>query len=265
MKNMNSIKAIVRAIEYESRRHITALETGCEKLIQETRRWDDDAGMSFSMREKEEAADYRYFPNPELMPVCIDEEWIERVRSSLPEPAHERFERMTKQLSLPEHDSRVITGSLNLSKVFDGVLEHLGRPKEVANWIIGDLLSIAKAGGVADDDIAIDAGKFAKVIELVDNKTINRAMGKRLLAKVFEEGADPEAYVREHSLGMVSDEGLIETAIREVLAENEKSVKEYRGGSQKVFGFLVGQAMKKTGGKADPRSVNEMLKTMLGA
>jgi len=265
MKNMNSIKAIVRAIEYESQRHVTALETGCERLIQETRRWDDDAGMSFSMREKEEAADYRYFPNPELMPVYIDGEWIERVRASLPEPAHERFERMSKQLSLPEHDCRVITGSLNLSKIFDGVLGRLGRPKEAANWIIGDLLSIAKAGSVADDDIEIDAGKFAKVIELVDNKTINRAMGKKLLAKVFEEGVDPEADVKEHSLGMVSDEGLIESAVREVLAENERSVKEYRGGSQKVFGFLVGQAMKKTGGKADPRSVNEMLKTMLDA
>ena len=265
IKNMNSLKAIARAIEYESQRHINALETGCEKLIQETRRWDDANGMSFSMREKEEAADYRYFPNPEVMPVHIDEEWIASVRAALPEPAHERFERMTKQLNLPEHDSRVITGSLNLSRIFDGMLKHFDRPKEVANWIMGDLLAMAKAGGITDDDIVIDIGRFAKVVKLVDDRTVNRTMGKKLLAKVFEEGLDPEDYVRENALGMVSDEGLLESAIREVLAENEKSVKEYRSGSQKVFGFFVGQVMKKTGGKADPQSVNELLKSMLNA
>jgi len=265
IKNMNSLKAIARAIEYESQRHINALETGCEKLIQETRRWDDASGMSFAMREKEEAADYRYFPNPELMPVHIDSGWIERVRAALPEPAHERFERMTRRLNLPEHDSRVITGSLNLSKIFDGMLEHFDRPKEVANWIMGDLIAMAKAGGIADDDIEIDVVKFAKVIRLVDDKTVNRTVGKKLLAKVFEEGVDPESYIKENALGIVSDEGLIESAIREVMSENEKSVKEYRNGSQKVFGFLVGQVMKKTGGKADPKAVNELLRTMLDA
>ena len=263
IKNMNSLKAIARAIEYESERHINALETGAEVLVQETRRWDDDAGMTFSMREKEEAADYRYFPNPELMPVAIDKAWIESVRASLPEPAHVRFERMTSELGLPEYDSEIITGSLNLCRIFDEVLANVNKPKEVVNWIMGDLLSISKAAGVGDDDIGIDCAKFAKVIELVDKKTINRAVGKKLLVKVFEEGVDPEAYVEENSLGMVSDTGLIESAIKEVLAENEKSVNEYRNGSQKVFGFLVGQAMKKTAGKADPKTVNELLKKML--
>ena len=263
IKNMNSLKAIARAIEYESQRHITALETGCEKLIQETRRWDDDIEMSFSMREKEEAADYRYFPNPELMPVKIDAQWIERVRASLPEPAHQRFERMTKQLSLPEYDSKVITGSLNLSLIFDGVLAHFDKPKEVANWVMGDLLSIAKAAGVSDEDITIDCEKFAKILKLVDEKTINRAVGKKILTKVFEDDVDPEEYVSENALGMVSDAGLLESSIREVLAENEKSVLEYKAGSQKVFGFIVGQVMKKTAGKADPGAVNELLRKML--
>jgi len=263
IKNMNSIKAIVRAIEYESQRHIDALETGCETLIQETRRWDDDSGMTFSMREKEEAADYRYFPNPELMPIYIDEEWIEKVRASLPEPAHQKYERMTKQLGLPEPDSRIITGSLNLSRIFDETLKHYDKPREVVNWIIGDLFSIAKAAGTSDDDIVIDCGKFAKIIKMTDDKTINRAMGKKLLTKVLEEGIDPEAYVKENALGMVSDAGFLETAIREVLDANEKSVNEYRGGNQKVLGFFVGQVMKKTAGKADPRSVNELLVKML--
>jgi len=263
IKNMNSLKAIARAIEYESRRHINALETGCETLIQETRRWDDDNGMSFSMREKEEAADYRYFPNPELMPIYIDEEWIQSVRSTLPELAHEKFERMTKQLGLPEHDSTVITGSLNLSRIFDETLGYYDKPKEVVNWIMGDLLSITKLAGKSDDEIIIDCEKLAKVIKMVDDKIVNRSIGKKLLIKVFEEGVDPEAYVRENALGMVSDTGFLETAIREVLAANEKTVREYKQGSQKVFGFLVGQVMKKTAGKANPRSVNELLLKIL--
>jgi aspartyl-tRNA(Asn)/glutamyl-tRNA(Gln) amidotransferase subunit B len=219
--------------------------------------------MSFSMREKEEAADYRYFPNPELMPIHIDEQWIELVRKELPTPAHVRFERMTKELNLPEYDSGIITSSLNLCHIFDGVLEGANKPKEVVNWIMGDLLSITKAAGVADDDIEIDCAKFAQVIKLVDDKTINRAVGKKLLIKVYEDSIDPIAYVEENSLGMVSDTGVLESAIKEVLENNEKSVNEYRAGSQKVFGFLVGQVMKKTAGKADPQTVNEMLKKML--
>jgi len=263
IKNMNSLKAIARAIEYESQRHIDALETGSEKLIQETRRWDDDVGMSYSMREKEEAADYRYFPNPELMPVHIDDAWIENVRETLPEPAHEKFERMTTMLGLPAHDSKIISGNQNLSRIFDAALEFFNKPKDVSNWIIGELLSIAKDKDINDDDIDIDIGKFARIAELVDESKINRTVGKKVLVKVFEEDIDPDAYVAEHSLAMVSDTGLLETAIREVLAENEKSVAEFRGGSQKVFGFLVGQVMKKTAGKADPRYVNELLTKMI--
>jgi len=263
IKNMNSLKAIVRAIEYESERHINALETGFEQLIQETRRWDDDKGMSFSMREKEEAADYRYFPNPELMPVRIDKAWIDAVAATLPEPAHVRFKHMTTELGLPEYDSGIITSSLNLCHIFDETVSNVNSPKEVVNWIMGDLLSITKAAGVADEDIKIDCGNFAKIISMVEDKKINRATGKKLLAKVYEENIDPEKYVEENGLGMVSDTGLLDSAIREVLENNEKSVNEYKGGSQKVFGFLVGQVMKKTQGKADPQTVNKLLKKAL--
>ncbi|MCL2366097.1 MAG: Asp-tRNA(Asn)/Glu-tRNA(Gln) amidotransferase subunit GatB [Oscillospiraceae bacterium] len=265
IKNMNSLKAIARAIEYESQRHINALETGCEELVQETRRWDDDIGMSFSMREKAQEADYRYFPNPEILPIHIDTSWIDSIERTLPEPAHVRFERMTGVLGLPEYDSGIITGSLNLCRIFDEVLEVINKPKEVVNWIMGDLLSITKASGVGDDDIDIDCKKFAQLIGLVDNKTINRAVGKKVLVKVFEEGIDPEAYVKENALGMVSDTGFLEAAIAEVIKENEKSVSEYRAGSQKVFGFIVGQVMKKTAGKADPQTVNALLRAKLDA
>ena len=263
IKNMNSLKAISRAIGYESARHIDALTGGVETLIQETRRWDDDLGETFSMREKEEASDYRYFPNPEVMPVHIGSDLIERIRAGLPEPAHEKFTRLTTVLGLPDHDSKLISSSLNLSRIFDTTLETTGKPKEVSNWIIGDLLAIAKAAGKGEDDITIDCGKLAAIINLVEKKTINRAVGKKLLVKVFEDDIDPAIYVEENALGMVADTGMLESAIRKVISENEKSVREYRDGSEKVFGFLVGRVMRETGGKADPASVNELLRKML--
>ncbi|MDR2570147.1 MAG: Asp-tRNA(Asn)/Glu-tRNA(Gln) amidotransferase subunit GatB [Oscillospiraceae bacterium] len=259
IKNMNSIKAIARAIEFESGRHIDALETGSERLVQETRRWDDDIGMSYSMREKEEAADYRYFPNPELMPVHIDSDWIELVRAALPESAQEKFVKMTAKLGLPEYDSKIISSNQNLSRIFDETLKYVEKPKDVSNWILGELLAIAKDSDVSDDAIDIDAEKLAKIIRLVNENKINRSVGKKVLIEVFKDNVDPEVYIAEHSLAMVSDTGLLESAIKEVLAENEKSVKEYRDGSKKVFGFLVGQVMKKTAGKADPKTVNELL------
>lgn len=263
IKNMNSLKAIARAIEYESGRHITALETGCETLIQETRRWDDNAGETFAMREKENATDYRYFPNPELMPVYISDEWINEVRESLPEMAHEKYLRMTEKLGLTEYDSKIITGSKNLSVIFDETLKFFNKPKEVVNWIIVDLLSIAKGDNKGEDDIVIDCEKFAKIMNMVDSKIINRTVGKKLLVKVFEDGIDPEAYVKENELGIAADTGFLEHIIREIISENEKSVAEYKNGNQKVIGFFVGKIMKKCEGRADPQYVNELLRKIL--
>ena len=259
IKNMNSLKAIVRAIAYESQRHIDALEIGSEVLIQETRGWNDGKGETFPMREKENATDYRYFPNPEMMPVFISDEWINAVRVDLPESAQEKFDRLTGRLGLSEYDSRIITGSKNLSDIFDETTKYFNKPKEAANWIIVELLSIATGDNRGEDDIAIDCKKFAKLMKLVDDKTINRNVGKKLLIKVLEDGIDPEAYVEENSLGMVSDSDVISNAVREVLSENEKSVNEYKNGNQKVIGFFVGKVMKKLEGKADPKVVNAQL------
>ena len=264
IKNMNSLKAITRAIEYESWRQINALETGSETLVQQTRRWDDDRGETFSMRTKETAADYRYFPNPELMPVHIDDKLIESVRGALPETAQSMLLRMTGELGLPEYDSKIITSSRNLSRIFNETFEFFPIAKEVSNWIIGELLGASNAAGIAEDDIDIDCEKLASLIKLVDDKTINRATAKKLLVTVMEEGIDPVEYVNEHGLGMVADTGLLETAIKEVLAENEKSVADYHSGKEKALGFLVGQVMRKTQGKADPQVVNEMLLEELG-
>ncbi|MDR1669497.1 MAG: Asp-tRNA(Asn)/Glu-tRNA(Gln) amidotransferase subunit GatB [Oscillospiraceae bacterium] len=263
IKNMNSLKAIAAAIAFEAQRHIDALETGRETLVQETRRWDDALGESFSMREKENATDYRYFPNPEILPVRLDGAWIEQIRSALPEPAREKFLRMTGELGLPEVDSRIITGSKNLSDIFDRTLASYGNPREVVNWIIVELLAIAKGDNKGEDDVSVDCVKFAKLIELVDGKTINRSVGKKILQKILQDGVDPEAYVAENNLGLVSDTGLIDRAVQTVLSENEKSAAEVRGGNEKAVGFLMGKLMKSLGGKADPKLVNERLRYWL--
>ena len=263
IKNLNSLKAIASAIAFESQRHINALETGSEVLVQETRRWDDNIGETFSMREKETAADYRYFPNPELMPIEIGDDWIETVRTSLPEPAQDKYTRMTQQLGLSEYDSRIICGSKNLADIFDGTMKHFNTPKEVVNWIIVELLSIAKGDNKGEDDVKIDYRKFAKIMALVDSKTINRTVAKKLLLLVWKDGIDPEQYVQENQLGMVSDTSLIDKAIQEVLSEQTESVNMYKSGNPKPFNFLVGQVMRKLAGKADPKMVNSLLKKHL--
>ncbi|NLK03716.1 MAG: Asp-tRNA(Asn)/Glu-tRNA(Gln) amidotransferase subunit GatB [Clostridiales bacterium] len=263
IKNMNSLKAIAAAINYEAQRQIDALETASEELVQETRRWDDSKGQTFSMRQKEDATDYRYFPNTELMPISIEDKWIEEVRANLPEAAHDRFLRLTEKLGLSEYDSNIITGSKNLSDIFDKTMEYFSKPKEVANWIIVELLSIAKGDNKGEDDVKIDCKKFAKLMELVDSKVINRNVGKDLLSLVLTEDIDPEKYVEENKLGMISDTDMIDKVVQEVLVEFSKSVEEYKEGNQKVFGFLVGQTMRKLGGKANPQLINSLLKKHL--
>lgn len=263
IKNMNSLKAIARAIEFESQRHISALETGCEELVQETRRWDDNKGETYSMRDKEDATDYRYFPNPEILPVHISDEWISEIKDSLPELAHEKYDRLTGCYGLSDYDSKLITSGKNISDIFDRTLEFVDKPKEVANWIIGDLASIAREENKSYDEIEIDCEKFGKIIKMVENKVINRTIGKKVLQLLFRDNIDPESYVRENKLGMITDAGYLENVIKEVLAENEKSVLEYKAGNQKVISFFVGRIMRKTQGKADPGSVNSILRREL--
>ena len=259
MKNMNSLKAIAAAIAFESERHIHALETGSETLVQETRRWDDARGESFAMREKEDATDYRYFPNPELVPIVIDKAWIEQVRASLPETAEAKYARLTGELGLPDYDARQITASRNLSRIFDETTRLFGKPKDAANWILVDLLGITKGNGKTEDDIVIDCEKFAKVMRLVDDKTVNRNVGKKILIQVLENGIDPDEYVKEQNLGLVTDAGAILAAVCAVLAAHEKSVLEYKDGNEKVVGFFMGQIMRELKGKADPEAVRAAL------
>ena len=263
IKNMNSLKAISRAIAFETERHIDALETGCETLIQETRRWDDSKGESFAMREKENATDYRYFPNPELMPIIISDEMISSVRDALPESSQSRFERMTLKYGLPEKESRQITDSLALAKIFDDTTALCELPREVLSWMTVDLLAMAKSENKGADDISIDCGKLASLIQMVENKKINRQMGKKILQKVLDEDIDPAEYVKEQGLGMVADDSQLESAIRQILSDNPDSVKQYKDGNQKVVGFFVGKAMRELKGRGDPAAVNETIKKLL--
>jgi aspartyl-tRNA(Asn)/glutamyl-tRNA(Gln) amidotransferase subunit B len=262
IKNMNSLKAIMRAIDYEYHRHVDALENNTEELVQETRRWDDTKGVTFSMRNKEDATDYRYFPNPDIMPILIDDDWIAAVKASLPELAHQKKERLLK-LGLSEYDCNIIIGTKSLADIFDHTYEHIQAPKDIANWIIVDLINTAKEAAIAVDDLTINCESLANLISLVVTNVINRNVAKSILVEILKNDVDPNKYIKEHNLGMVSDTSLLDTIIDEVLSKNEKSVQEYKDGNKKVVGFFIGKIMKETEGKADPKMVNQLLITKL--
>ena len=263
IKNMNSLKAIANAIEYEKERQIDALETGYEKLVQETRGWDEEKNMSFSMRSKEEATDYRYFPNPEVMPVAITEEWAKKVKAALPELAHQKFGRFVRQYGLGEYDAKILTENKRLSEIFEEITAYCSSPKEVANWLIVELLSLTKNDGREIEDICLDCKKVASLIELVLGNAINRPSAKEIFAKIYREDIDPNEYVKENSLGMISDGDLLHRACAEAIAEDPDGVKKYKNGNAKVFAAFVGGVMRKMKGKANTAIVNEILKKML--
>ncbi|MCL1830730.1 MAG: Asp-tRNA(Asn)/Glu-tRNA(Gln) amidotransferase subunit GatB [Oscillospiraceae bacterium] len=265
IKNMSSFKSITEAIEYESNRHIEALETMSEVLVQETRGWDDDAKETYAMREKENFDDYRYFPNPEIMPVVIDSSVVDKLKRNLPEMAHEKLLRLTEQLKLPVIETKQITASKTLSDIFDSTLALTGNPKEVLNWIVVELLSIQRGENKSVDDIVIDTKKFADIIKMVEQRTINRNVGKKLLQLLVEQDINPTNYVTEHNLIIISDNSSVESVVDEILNTHQGVVSEFLEGNQKVYGFLVGQTMKQLGGKADPKVVNELLRSKLAS
>lgn len=265
MKNMNSLKSITRAIEYETARHIDLIESGnAHKLKQETRRWDDEKGKTYAMRSKENAQDYRYFPNPDLPPIVISDEWIERVRESLPELPEAKFARYTGELGLSEGDSRLLTGSKVLSDLCDHCIEAGIAPQTAANWITGEVMNLAKNDGKPADDLVLRKESLAKLIGLVEKNVINRNTAKKVLAEVYHKDVDPEEYVKDNGLAMVSDKGAIEQMVKDVLAANEKVVADYKSGKTQARGFLFGQIMKQAKGKADTKLINEILNEQLG-
>jgi aspartyl-tRNA(Asn)/glutamyl-tRNA(Gln) amidotransferase subunit B len=258
MKNLNSLRAIERAIEYESQRQINEIKNG-RKIIQETRRWDDDFGESYSMRSKEDAHDYRYFPDPDLVPIILEESQIQGWKDSLPELPAQRIKRYTNEYALPQYDATIITNSKVLADFFDEVVGLGSNPKSVSNWIMGELLKILKDSGQEDIEIPFRAEYLAKLIKLVDSGKINGTIAKKVFAKIFETNKDPEVIVKEEGLESVSDESELIAIVKEILRSNPQSVLDYKSGKEKAFGFLVGQAMRQTKGKADPQIINKLL------
>jgi len=262
MKNLNSFKAITRAIEHERERQIELLESG-QQVIQETRRWDDVKGYSYAMRSKEDAQDYRYFPDPDLVPVYISDEWLEEIRSSQPEFREEKMERYKKEFDIPEYDIGIITDSKHLADLFEETVALCGQPKKVSNWLMGETLRLLKEKNMDPEDILFSPENLAKLIGLVDSKAINSSVAKEVFEVMFDKNIDPEKYVEKKGLKTVNDEGALRKTVEEVIAANPQSVTDYRNGKEKAIGFLVGQTMKAMKGKADPGMVNQMLKELI--
>ncbi len=262
MKNMNSFKAIYRAIKYESKRQIEVLEAG-GVVTQETRRWDDNKDASFAMRSKENAQDYRYFPEPDLLPIEISEEWIDNARKTMPELPEAKRARYIKEFGLSEYDASVITAERQIAYLFEDATAICGKPKEVCNLIMGELMRLMSDTSTLAEELEIDPHKIAEIIELIDSGKINRNVGKEVFEAVFRNNADPLKYVEEKGLMMLDDDSLVEDTIIDVIKNNPKSIEDLKAGKDKAKGFLVGQTMKALKGKANPQTVNKILNEKL--
>lgn len=262
MKNLNSFRAITHAIEGERERQIELLESG-QQVTQETRRWDDAKEYSYAMRSKEDAQDYRYFPDPDLPPIYISDEWIAQIRDSQPEFREEKMARYKTEFDIPEYDIGIITDSKHLADLFEETVAICGQPKKVSNWLMGETLRLLKEKGMDPEEICFSPENLAKLIGLVDSKAVNSTVAKEVFEVMFAEDMDPEKYVEEKGLKTVNDEGALRKAVEEVIRANPQSVADYRGGKEKAIGFLVGQTMKAMRGKADPGTVNKVLRELL--
>ena len=262
MKNLNSFKAIARAIEGERQRQIELLEDG-KAVIQETRRWDDNKESSKPMRSKEDAKDYRYFPDPDLPPVVISDQWIEKVRSAQPELRDEKMERYQNEYGLPAYDASILTESKAMADLFEETVKLCKKPKEASNWLMVEAMRLLKEKAMEPEEMGLSAASLAALIDMVESKEINRTIAKTVFQEMFDQDMDPRQYVKEHGLGMVADDGALRKAIEQVMEENPQSVADYKSGKTKAMGYLVGQTMKAMKGKADPASVSSMVKEML--
>ncbi|WP_462257156.1 Asp-tRNA(Asn)/Glu-tRNA(Gln) amidotransferase subunit GatB [Eubacterium ventriosum] len=262
MKNLNSFKAIARAIENERERQIDLIEAG-EAVIQETRRWDDTKEYSYAMRSKEDAQDYRYFPDPDLVPIIISDEWMAEVKSKEPEFRDEKMARYILEFNLPEYDADIITLYKPLADLFEAAVQKGSAPKEASNWLMGETMRIVKDKGIEPDQVKLTGENFAKFLKLIENDVINKTVAKEVFEAIFDGGVNPEAYVEEHGLKMDNDTDGLKKIIEEVVANNPKAVADYQGGNKKAIGALVGQTMKATQGKANPQMINKILNEIL--
>lgn len=258
LKNMNSFRGVQRGLEYEEERQADILDEGGQ-VVQETRRWDEAQGRTLSMRSKEEAHDYRYFPDPDLVTVVIDDEWKERIRATIPELPDARKARYAVDYGLSGYDAEVITSSKKLADLFEDSLQYTKDAKAVANWIMGDLLAFLNAGGLEIEAVKLDGQGLGEMIGLIEKGTISTKIAKTVFKEMLESGKPPQVIVEEQGLVQISDEGAILAVVQQIIASNPQSVEDYKAGKQKAIGFLVGQVMKETKGKANPGLVNQLL------
>lgn len=262
MKNLNSFKAIAHAIEGEKNRQIDILEEG-GKVVQETRRWDDVKEYSYAMRSKEDAQDYRYFPDPDLTPIVVSDEWLKEIKAREPEFRTAKMERYKEEYKIPEYDIEIITNSKRMADLFEETTAICNQPKKVSNWLMVETQRLLKEQSMEPEDIRFSPENLAKLIRLADEKAINSSVAKEVFEVMFNENIDPEKYVDEKGLKTVNDEGALRSVVEEVVKNNPKSVEDYHNGKEKAIGFLVGQTMKAMKGKADPAMINGMLKELL--
>ncbi|MCI9178238.1 MAG: Asp-tRNA(Asn)/Glu-tRNA(Gln) amidotransferase subunit GatB [Clostridia bacterium] len=257
MKNMNSFRSIVRAIEYEAQRQIEVLEEG-GKINQETLRWDDVSGKTFSMRDKEDAQDYRYFPEPDLVAIKLSEEYIQNIQNHLPELPESRKKRYLEEHGLTKKEAKMLTASKYMSNMFEDTLAICKNSKAVANWLLSDVSRILNEKELEPEQIPFTAENLAKMVILIDKGTISSAIGKKVLEELFEAPKDPEEIIKEKGWIQISDEGAIKEVVLKILENNPQSIIDFKAGKDRALGFLVGQAMKETKGKANPKMLNEM-------
>lgn len=263
MKNINSFKAIHNAIESEARRQQEIIEDG-GKVVQETRRWDDAKGESHAMRSKEDAQDYKYFPDPDIPPVCLTEEYVEKIRKTLPELPDAKKERYMTQLGLSEYDTSMICSSVYYVRLFERTVEITGNPKDSANWIMGELMKMLNDTQALPENMHFRQDSLGEIINLLNSNKISRDSAKKVFKAVFEEDVIPADYVKAHNMEVLSDTGAIRSVVEEVIAGNQKAVEEYKGGKSQSFNFLIGQCMRALKGKAPAAEVTKILKEILG-
>ena len=262
MKNLNSFHDIADAVKSEAARQIALIKSG-ETVIQQTRRWDADMGESYAMRSKEAANDYRYFPEPDIPPIDISESFINRITSALPELPAAKKRRYINELGLSDYDASVLTNDIYVVGFFEAALKDCSSPKEVANWVLGEVLRLLKDSGTDSKSNPLKPEALVKIIEMVQSGKINRNTGKAVLEKAFYDGVDVEKYISENGLSLITDSDVIKSAVEAVIADNEKSVTDYKRGKTAALAYLVGQTMKTLGGRADANEIQKLLKELL--
>jgi aspartyl-tRNA(Asn)/glutamyl-tRNA(Gln) amidotransferase subunit B len=263
LKNLNSFKHVEKALSFEIIRQKEILEDGGQ-IIQETRLWDPEKNRSTSMRGKEEAHDYRYFPDPDLLPLVIDDHWIDSIQNNIPELPDEKKERFVNAYHLPAYDADFLTSSRELADYFEACVTDFPNPKQVSNWVMGSLMGLLNVQGKSIAESPISSNDLAQLLRLIDKKTISSKIAKTVFDEMAQTGSPPKEIVAKKGLVQVTDESAIKAVVLKVIQQCSTEVKDYKNGKTKLFGFFVGQVMKETKGKANPKMVNEILKKVLG-